>query len=105
MENPGCYRLFRDGDQWIATGPTFVSFDASPVGRGSNYQEAIEDLMDKPPFQAWLRASGQSQPSLADFVIDDCPPENIARDESIAEIMKGEVGNVVPLRNGERARG
>jgi hypothetical protein len=105
MESPGCYRLVRNSDQWIATGPTFVSYAASPAGYGATYQEAIEDLMSKPPFQAWLRASGQSQPSLADFVIDDCPPENIARDESIAELVKGEVGNVVPLRNGQRANG
>lgn len=105
MENPGCYRLVRNGDEWIATGPTFVSHAASPAGHGKTYQEAIDDLMNQPPFQAWLRASGQSQPSLADFVIDDCPPENLARDESIAEIIKGEVGNVVPLRSDRRANG
>ncbi len=105
MENPGCYRLVRNGDRWIATGPTCVGNAASPAGYGSTYQEAIEDLIGQPPFQTWLRASGQSQPSLADFVIDDCPPENIARDESIAELVKGEVGNVVPLRTGQRASG
>jgi hypothetical protein len=105
MENPGCYRLVREGKRWVATGPTFVSYAVSPAGYGSTYQEAIEDLMSKPPFQTWLRASGQSRPSLADFVVEDCPPENIARDESIAELIKGEVGKIVPLSTRRRANG
>jgi hypothetical protein len=104
MENPGCYRLFRDGDRWIATGPTFVSPTASPVGYGNTYQEAIENLLSKPAFEAWLRASGQSRPSLADFVVDDCPPENLPRDAAIAEMVRGEVDNVVPLRTRKRAK-
>jgi hypothetical protein len=105
MENPGCYRLFRDGDRWIATGPAFVSLAASPVGYGNTYQEAIENLLSKPAFEAWLRASGQSRPSLADFVVNDCrPPENLPRDAAIAEMVRGEVGNVVPLPTRKRAK-
>jgi hypothetical protein len=104
MENPGCYRLFRDGGRWVATGPTFVSLTASPVGYGDTYQEAIENLLNKPVFEAWLRASGQSRPSLADFVVEDCPPENLPRDRAIAEMVRGEVGNVVPLRTRKRTK-
>lgn len=105
MENPGCYRLYRDGDQWVATGPSFVSLSASPVGYGKTYQEAIDDLIGKPRFQEWLRAAGQSQPSLADFVVEDCPPENLPRDNSIAELVKGEVSNIVPIHGSHRANG
>lgn len=97
MENPGCYRLSRDGDTWVATGPTFVSLTASPAGRGVTYQDAINDLLSKPAFEDWLRSSGQSRPSLADFVIEDCPPTNQPRDESIAEVVRGEVGDVIQL--------
>jgi hypothetical protein len=97
MENPGCYRLFRDGEKWVATGPTFVSLAASPAGYGDTYQEAIEDLLSKPGFADWLRSSGQSRPTLADFVIEDCPPANLPRDESIAEVVRGEVSNVIAL--------
>src|SRR5690348_8785584 len=102
MENPGCYRLFRDGDVWIATGPTFVSKTTSPLGRGSTYQEAINDLLSQPAFEAWLRSSGQSRPSLADFVIEDCPPVNMPRDESIAEAVRGEVATVIHLPDRSR---
>lgn len=98
MEKHGCYRLFRDGQRWVATAPTFVSLSASPVGYGKTYQEAIDDLVMKPPFQEWLRATGQSQPSLAEFVIDDCPPENWPRDAAIADLVSGEVGKIIPLR-------
>ena len=104
MENPGCYRLFRDGERWVATGPTFVSFNNSPAGYGNTYQDAIEDLLGKPQFEDWLRSTGQLRPSLADFVLEDCPPENLPRDESIADLVRGEVGNIVPLPGGDRTK-
>ena len=97
MDNPGCYRLFRDGDTWVATGPTFVSMAASPAGRGPTYQDAIDDLLSKPAFEAWFRSAGHSRPTLADFVIEDCPPANLPRDEAIAEVVLGEVGEVIHL--------
>jgi len=102
MENPGCYRLVRDGDTWIATGPTFVSLTASPAGRGPTYQDAIEDLISKPAFETWLRSAGQSRPTLADFVIEACPPTNPQRDESIAEVVRGEVSDVIYLPDQSR---
>lgn len=105
MENPGCYRLFRDGDVWIATGPTFVSKNTSPLGRGATYQDAINDLIGKSAFEAWLRSAGQSRPTLADFVIEDCPPVNVPRDDCIAEAMSGEVGSVIHLPDRSRHAG
>ena len=87
MENPGCYRLFREGDVWIATGPTFVSRTTSPLGRGTTYQDAINDLISKPAFEEWLRSSG------------------VPRDDCIAEAMTGEVGTVIHLPDRSRHAG
>lgn len=104
METPGCFCLFHDGNQWIAAGPRLVDLAACPSGRGRTFQEAIDDLTRQPKFQDWLCATGNSRPCLADFVVDDCAPDNLSRDISIAELVVGEAGNVIPLCTRRRAK-
>jgi len=39
------FNLFRDGDQWCATGKDFVDLQESPAGFGDTKGEAIRELL------------------------------------------------------------
>lgn len=61
------FLLQHQGDVWIAAAPGLLDPSENAVGRGATRQEAIDDLLRQPEFQAWLREHDRPNPSVADF--------------------------------------
>lgn len=92
--NKGDYVFKRENPMtWMATAPCYDDPQMSPVGYGATQEEAVDDRVQQPQFQEFLKRSGRQPPTFDSFMIDDRPYEQLmAKLDREGEKRKAERG-------------